>query len=202
MVETACKEAAFSYAYSELDRWCARRLSECSRRSSSYPGWAQCAACCSTLKIHESLRLPQGSLVLDIHGKSVELDGDAWISSTAIERSISVHGPHRRRAADCLIPNPHPTYRIPQADRPIMAAYEILQQLYALETSSPDFLRVLYAWIRSEGPCTLTTTKWRVSHDCGQGGRLRTPHPPSTPNAIKREQYHNIKRKQSKRVTN
>ena len=31
-----------------------------------------------------------------------------------------------------------------------MAACEILQQLYALETSSPDFLRVLYTWIRRD----------------------------------------------------
>ena len=34
---------------------------------------------------------------------------------------------------------------------------------------------------RDTGPCTLTTTKWRVSHDRGQGGCLRTPHPPNTP---------------------
>ena len=68
----------------------------------------------------------------------------------ALDKRPRVHGPHRRWVAGCLIPNPHPTYRIPQADRPIMAACEILQQLYALETSSPDFLRVLYSWIRSD----------------------------------------------------
>ena len=31
-----------------------------------------------------------------------------------------------------------------------MSASEILQQLYTMEASSPDFLRVLYAWIRSD----------------------------------------------------
>lgn len=115
-----------------------------------------------------SLRPPQDCLVLEIHGKSVELDGDARMHSTAwprlnhadhdsgsrcdwaLDKRPRAHGPHRRWVAGCLIPNPHPTYRIPQAYRPIMAACEIIQQLYALETSSPDFLRVLYSWIRSD----------------------------------------------------
>ena len=31
-----------------------------------------------------------------------------------------------------------------------MPASEIIQRLYTLKTASPDFLRVLHAWIRSD----------------------------------------------------
>ena len=98
--------------------------------------------------------------VTGLRGESVELEGNACITGSglgssyistdgvgAIKRSISVHEPASNH---CLIPNRHPAYRISRADWKMVPASEILHQLYALEPSSPDFLRVLYAWLKTD----------------------------------------------------
>ena len=43
-----------------------------------------------------------------------------------------------------------PARGTPEADPPIMSASQVLQHLYSLDTSSPDFLRRLYGLIRHD----------------------------------------------------